>query len=1124
MVSYPICRKPPRARYLAHRYAEKALLRNETALFASEPEKLAPGQERLYSYYEPPMVAGMHRISTKQVIQVVGDEEQHIELEDSQDFNVIAPKFKLPDGSVNSVYPPQGHTENVEILPHIVLTNPQLPWTRRATDTDPKARNRVPWLALLVFNQHELEYPKLADQQTSTLAVNLSLGTLGKLVAEGNSDCISPAVKSNGDNFPEDSRDTEAEFVFVPKDLFNALFKDYDKSETQEKCDVQRYQWLAHTRNINTTGMANSGIDGEEGVFSIVISQRSGPLDIAEPTDLMVHLVSIENVADMSYPAAKDRVALCSLDSWSYTCLPPDSFNVYDAFRHVGSQHDVLRVDPEQIKKSLGPGRQIPDRLHRRLLDGFTMTRYRTKTGEQTAAWIRGPLVPTFVDHGDAETSVSYTGEDLQIMDRETGIMDITYSVAWQLGKSLALADQGYTTALSRLRLTIGRESMVKTKKAILKANGVFQDRHETLSRLAQSLKTLRSLHDPARLHHGPDARWLPHSSVSVDMPRNCDRVRHHYGEFVSEASTRVTASTTQGEIYNELNTPLDPDWMVVSSWILDRIYLSGVPAHYYIPDPSYLPIESLRFFHIDRHWIDALVDGALSIACHLANDDEIRKQLKQRINDYLQQRPPGLHFTPQRPGFGFLLRSELCVKFPDLIVEAYGRDQDEPDPTVIVRQENIAEGVLLVMFDKEPGSAGLAKIILREPPHQQAFACGASLKPTHLSVDYKKIYTIPLQEQETRAGRTKPIKMIKHFPDGSDDDDDGDGDKSKKKPVFTWEQDSVPVHALRLPAFAERVHRVLQDGLKDDYAETEPTATMMGVQLNNPMRYLEVLMKPDLFSAGRQGRDDDGILAGLRMLRDPAARFVKAAMVEPSRSPVSVYSSCIDWKAAFATPTPTTTQMATKQAIVPVKLIHPAPHVRSLAVERKRPVVVTAARQASRAISSPSAILSLRDLLMEFSMYSLAKPSARQQLDKLDYRQDLVFSLRKKDSSNDKWILERITITFPYGLPIRSRATLMNFYDGPGATMVTDYRFNVVPSLTADADGRQSFNLAVVPRAKTVIMRSITNLSFMLSGIMLADYSGWPSGKDPRVIVNIKEEYQNRNPQKGEATLRLNL
>ena len=44
-------------------------------------------------------------------------------------------------------------------------------------------------------------------------------------------------------------------------------------------------------------------------------------------------------------------------------------------------------------------------------------------------------------------------------------------------------------------------------------------------------------------------------------------------------------------------------------------VLLYPVPFHYLIPHPALLPSESLRFFHLDDNWVNALVDGALSIA-----------------------------------------------------------------------------------------------------------------------------------------------------------------------------------------------------------------------------------------------------------------------------------------------------------------------------------------------------------------------------------------------------------------------------------------------------------------------------------------------------------------------------
>ncbi|GAP85318.1 hypothetical protein SAMD00023353_1002030 [Rosellinia necatrix] len=1103
MVVYPICRTPARPRYLPQRYARKALDRNGLLPRDPGPEKLGPGQERLYSFYEPPMVAGLHRITTKQSIGVRDDARKLPPLEESQDFVVVAPRYSLPDGAVHSAYPPQGHTDNVEILPHIVLADPQLPWVRRAIDiTDPKARNRVPWLAMLVFRQEELRYSKLAEQQSNTLAVALSLGGLGTLVAAKDSDCASPVVRADGSTYDGDSKETEANFIFVPRDLFNSLFRDSEKSPGQQKlCDVSRYQWLSHTRNINTAGMANSGIDGEEGVFSVVIAQRAGPLDVTEPTDLVAHLVSIEHVSDMSYPVTKDRIALCSLESWSYTSLPPNSFNVYDAFRHLGSTHDVLRITPEQIERSLAPGQSLPDRLRRRLLDGFVMTDYRTQVGERTAAWMRGPLVPRIISHGD-EAPISHTGQDLQVMDRETGIMDITYGVAWQLGKALALADQGYTTALSRLSVTISRASMEETKKSILRARGAFRDKEEILGGLAESLRTLRSLHNPEGLRHGPDARWLPSSFVSVDVSRKGHHVRQGFSEQVALVTERLTGSTSDGFVYNELNTPLSPDWMIVCSWILDRMYLAGVPAHYYLPDPSYLPDESLRFFHIDRRWIDALVDGALSIGSHLPNDEEIRGNLKKAINKYLTQKPDGLHYPPQRPGYGFLLRSELCVKFPDLIVEGYARGKDVPDPTIILRQENIAEGVLLVMFDKKPGSDGLSSIVLREPPHEQAFACGASLKPASLAVAYKKIYTIPLEQQPTGLDRTKPVDTITHYPDGSDDHG------GHSPPIFTWSEDGVDVRSLHLPAYARRVHEVIRKGLEKDYTESEATATLMGIQLNHPMWYLQVRMEPSLFGgADSIGEDDDGLLDSLKMTGPPMSPPPELASSQPDASNAFSYSAPVDWNAPFVERIEGA-QGSRSDGRDEFRL--PPPHVRCLAVTSSA-VLPTAGNVSLKA--GPER------MTMAYSIYPLVHREMTDKLKPLPHRQDAIFSVRRK-KGNDRWMLSRITISFPHGKPRENRATLMEYYDGPGASMVTDFRFNVVPSLSTE-DNDRVFRLTILPRADYMLIKDLKNLSIMLSGIMVSDYSKWRDewGK-PAVKVDIREEFVERNDLMGSMDL----
>ena len=99
---------------------------------------------------------------------------------------------------------------------------------------------------------------------------------------------------------------------------------------------------------------------------------------------------------------------------------------------------------------------------------------------------------------------------------------------------------------------------------------------------------------------------------------------------------------------------------------ISEKLYLTDIPAHVLFPDPSFIPEESLRFFHIDDIWMDCLIDGALSVANHLERDDDaIREEIKQAYNAYLSD--ASLPNLPQIPGYGFILRSAIIKVMPDI-------------------------------------------------------------------------------------------------------------------------------------------------------------------------------------------------------------------------------------------------------------------------------------------------------------------------------------------------------------------------------------------------------------------------------------------------------------------------
>src|ERR1044072_2152613 len=51
-----------------------------------------------------------------------------------------------------------------------------------------------------------------------------------------------------------------------------------------------------------------------------------------------------------------------------------------------------------------------------------------------------------------------------------------------------------------------------------------------------------------------------------------------------------------------------------ISKWLGRLRNLEGVPFNYLVPDERMLPPESIRFFRIDRAWLDCLADGAFSV------------------------------------------------------------------------------------------------------------------------------------------------------------------------------------------------------------------------------------------------------------------------------------------------------------------------------------------------------------------------------------------------------------------------------------------------------------------------------------------------------------------------------
>ena len=134
-----------------------------------------------------------------------------------------------------------------------------------------------------------------------------------------------------------------------------------------------------------------------------------------------------------------------------------------------------------------------------------------------------------------------------------------------------------------------------------------------------------------------------------------------------------------------------------LADWLVSLALLKGVPFNYLVPDEGMLPAESIRFFYLDPNWVDALLDGAMSIGSNLASggsadstvllaalSPSVKEQVRSRLTQ-ARAKAFGLTATETEADTitGFLLRSSLVLDYPDmgLYAYAYGHTPDDEDP-----------------------------------------------------------------------------------------------------------------------------------------------------------------------------------------------------------------------------------------------------------------------------------------------------------------------------------------------------------------------------------------------------------------------------------------------------------
>ncbi|MEU7136322.1 hypothetical protein [Streptomyces sp. NPDC046261] len=622
----------------------------------------------------PQITAGRYTLTAHQTLTRNGaraDEDGYLDPPARQEIEVRAPRFTVQPEWIHGAYPTPGATGLYDdVLPHVTLDRPTLPWERDEGTAPGGAR--LPWLALLVLGEGELPGDPHCLGQTEPRTVQDLLGTEPGVVL--------PAFDQAADPVADDDKATVCRTIRVPRAVFHSL------APTAAELPL-----LTHVRTVDEQhqGVTLSEDRVQAGDYAVVVGNR---LPRAAGGRYVAHLVSLEgwqsrlpDGTQEAYSGPDETLRLISLWSWSFETIPDHAPGFAALTEHfVDTEGDrgsglLLRVPLGERPVSGADQQEVADRLRA----GYLPVSCRTESGRSTFAWYRGPFVAEpAAPHTDRERR--RCAAEALIHLQEYGVYDVSLATAFTAGRGVALSDHQFGAALLRLR---GKVQRAVQQSAGAAGGARARVEHLAANGLAGHLG--RALAAPARPRTTPAGSGAPAAAPSVTpVPAATDL----------PAPAGPAARQPRGG--TPLVDPHDEDLALVRKRLTGLRNLEGVPFAHLVPDARMLPAESLRFFHVDADWTATLLDGALSVG--LAHSFDL-------TSDALLLGPDGQAPlpVPAGPVTGLLLRSQLVAGWPALEVRPYASPTatgDDEQTLPVLRRQALADDVLLVLFEGVPG------------------------------------------------------------------------------------------------------------------------------------------------------------------------------------------------------------------------------------------------------------------------------------------------------------------------------------------------------------------------------------------------------------------------------------
>ncbi|MFY0255955.1 hypothetical protein ACDQ55_18595 [Chitinophaga sp. 30R24] len=612
-------------------------------------------REIIFIQYDlPPLKSAEYTITLKQRTN-----QQATEFSTSRKFAVTSERFSLNQDDINSNFPQNlANGEFANVLPHVLFNRRILPWERSSVADEADA----PWLAVLLFNEDE--QPPVIQLKANALV------PAGKTITVAGSSITGVGAMPSGIfSYPGldhldygETPDDACNIIDISADMFNRI--------APTKKDLP---FLAHIRKMQTLDKADN-IAKELENYTVVLGNR---LPLRDTTSY-AYLVSLENMGDYlpdenstsHLPEGISTVRLLCYLSWSYTANDDDeSFKRLlenlnkDALGQQGLT--VLQVpfygaapDTQAIKSALEKqhnGTLTPVDanilVQNALLMGYTPHDHYLRHSGHTVSWYRGPLLPYLVK--ESFIAPTTCPDAVNCYNPETGLFDVSYGAAWQLGQLLALQNKAFASAMYNWKKSLYAWQAKEAEQEII------EDKYTGITAFAEVFAKRRAWIEVGIDPPEEIVKWMAKLSLLHGVPFN-----------YLVADERMLPPESLRFFY------MDNNWVDA---LMDGAFSIGRST------TASLLVEEPHFQELSRN------------ARVMATQFRLRKaSLKNYVNT-------------SKIITGCLLRSAVLKGWPGLEIIGYDSDGGEINK---LRMAALSEEVMICIFD-----GVLAKLSLHEPP-----------------------------------------------------------------------------------------------------------------------------------------------------------------------------------------------------------------------------------------------------------------------------------------------------------------------------------------------------------------------------------------------------------------------